>query len=157
MAPLHTCTVSHNTWTRRGRLWCISLEHSSHWTHFSTDPDVLSLNPVISSSPEMPNKENVSDNPFASIGKHQNKVFFLTETRLIVIHRAESWLMVRWLEFWHNFLWKWEWNVAFVDLWSKYKQGKMYSVFILITSCLTFVQLWFPDHRFMVLPASTWL
>ncbi|TNN03011.1 hypothetical protein fugu_000040 [Takifugu bimaculatus] len=39
--------------------------------------DALSLNPVISSSPGMPNKENVSDNPFVSIGKHQNKKSYI--------------------------------------------------------------------------------
>lgn len=148
----------------RGGLWCNSSQHSSHWSHVSIDRDALCLNPVISSSPGMPNKEIVSDNPFVSIGKHQNKVVFLTETQLIVIHRSESWLIVRWLDFWHNLclrwtsiLWKWVWNVAFVEVWSKYKQGKMCFVFILITSCPTFVQLWFPDHRFMVLPASVWL
>lgn len=44
----------------------------------------------------------------------------------------------------------------FCWLWSKYKWGKLCFVSILITSCPTFVLLWFPDHRFMG-PCVLWL
>lgn len=62
-------------------------KHFSHWSPLSTDQDVLSMNPVVSSSPGMPNKENISDNAFVSVGKHQNKVFCIIWSLLIGTHR----------------------------------------------------------------------
>lgn len=64
----------------------------------------------------MPNKENVGDSAFASIGKHQKKVFFPVDNQPI-----------RCLEVW-------------LDLNFKYERGQMCFVSILISSfCPTVV------------------